>query len=202
MGWNSWDSYGTTVTEAQVKAGEAAYLRACASCHGRTLGGGLAPPLSGAGFGRSWRAPGVTLDDLFFVMRTTMPPRQSNVLTADERAAVFAYVLSYNGYPAGSSPLSANASALKDLRLEVVATPAEAAAPEPPAFVAGAAGVQPPPGGPGQAALNAAAASTDWLVHNHDYSGARYSPLDQINVANASRLAPVCIFQAGEADNF
>src|SRR4029079_17170691 len=148
------------------------------------------------------RTPGVTLDGLLFVMRTTMPPRQSNVLTADERAAVFAYVLSCNGYPAGPSPLSANASTLKDLRLDVVATRAEAAAPEPPAFVAGAAGVRPSPNGPDQAVLNAAAASTDWLVHNHDYSGARYSPLDQITVANASRLAPVCMFQVGEADNF
>src|SRR5262245_10747280 len=100
-------------TEAQVKAGEGAYLRACAACHGRTLAGGLAPPLAGAGFARSWRTPGVTLDDLFFVMRTTMPPRQSNALTADERTAVFAYILNYNGYPAGQSPLSANASALK-----------------------------------------------------------------------------------------
>ena len=97
-------------TEAQVKTGEAAYGRTCAACHGRTLAGGLAPPLSGAGFARSWRTPGVTLDDLFFVMRTTMPPRQSNALTADERAAVFAYILSYNGYPAGPSPLSSNAA--------------------------------------------------------------------------------------------
>jgi PQQ-dependent dehydrogenase (methanol/ethanol family) len=189
-------------TEAQVQAGEAAYLRACASCHGRTLAGGLAPPLSGPGFVRSWRIPGVTLDDLYFVMRTTMPPRQSNALTADERAAVFAYILSFNGYPAGSSPLSANATALKDLRLDVAAVPAETAAPEPPAFVEGAAGVRPAPGGPDQAMLNGAAASTDWLIHNHDYSGGRYSPLAQVTVANAPRLAPVCIFQVGETDNF
>src|SRR5438270_11431485 len=82
---------------AQAKSGEAVYNRACASCHGRTLGGGAAPPLSGPAFSRRWRDPRITLDDLFFVMRTTMPPRQSNALTADERVDVFAYILSVNG---------------------------------------------------------------------------------------------------------
>jgi len=71
-------------TDAQVKSGEQAYLRTCASCHGRALTGGTAPPLTGPAFARSWRDPRVTLDDLFFVMRTTMPPRKSNALTADE----------------------------------------------------------------------------------------------------------------------
>src|SRR5262249_57248444 len=73
---------------------------------------------------------------------------------------------------------------------------------DPPAFIPGAATAAPAPGGPDQNALNAAASSSDWLVHNHDYSGSRYSPLDQITPANASRLVPACIFQIGEPDNF
>ena len=68
-------------TAAQAKSGEEVYTRACASCHGRALTGTTAPPLTGAAFARSWRDPRVTLDDLFFVMRTTMPPRQSNALS-------------------------------------------------------------------------------------------------------------------------
>jgi PQQ-dependent dehydrogenase (methanol/ethanol family) len=188
-------------TDAQAKSGEAAYGRACASCHGPTLTGGSAPPLTGPGFARSWRDPRVTLDDLFFVMRTTMPPRQANALTADERVAVFAYILSANGYPAGSSALAMNTAALKELRLDSAATGAGARV-EPPAFIPGAPSAAAAANGPDQAALNAAGASTDWLVHNHDYSGTRHSPLDQITPANASRLVPVCIFQVGEPDNF
>src|SRR5512138_2603503 len=137
-------------TEAQVKTGEAVYARACASCHGRTLAGLTAPPLSGPAFGRNWRDPRVTLDDLFFVMRTTMPPRQSNALTAQERVDVFAYILSRNGYPAGPSPLAMDTARLRELRVDVAATAAGTARGEPPAFVAGAPSAASAPGGPDQ----------------------------------------------------
>jgi len=189
-------------TDAQAASGEAIYIRTCASCHGRTLGGGSAPALTGPSFARSWRDPRVTLDDLFFVMRTTMPPRQSNALTADERVAVFAYVLSVNGYPAGPSLLTLNTPALRTRSVDIAAAARAATPAEPPAFIAGASTVMPAAGGPDQATLNSAAASTDWLIHNHDYSGTRYSPLDQITRANASHLVPACIFQVGESDNF
>lgn len=189
-------------TAAQAKSGEVVYARACASCHGRTLTGGSAPALAGAAFARSWRDPRVTLDDLYFVMRTTMPPRQSNALSADDRAAVFAYVLSVNGYPAGPAPLSANADGLAKLPVDAVLAAAAAPRTEPPAFIGGAAGAAPAPGGPDQAALTAAERSSDWLIHNHDYSGTRFSPLDQITPENASRLVPACVLQIGEPDNF
>ena len=189
-------------TDTQAKDGEGVYTRTCAACHGNTLAGGAAPPLTGPAFGRSWGDPRVTLDDLFFVMRTTMPPRQSNALSAGERIAVFAYILKANGYPAGSTALTTDTPALKQRRLEVAASASANARVEPPAFVPGAAGAAPSAGGPDQMALNAAASSTDWLVHNHDYSGTRYSPLDQITAANASRLGAVCIFQVGQPDNF
>lgn len=57
--------------------------------------------------------------------------------------------------------------------------------------------------GPSQADLDAAFDnSRDWLYATHDYSGQRYVQLDQIDVANAGRLAPVCMFQLGEIDTF
>ena len=189
-------------TSAQAASGQAVYARACGSCHGPALGGGAAPPLSGPAFARSWRDPKITLDDLFFVMRTTMPPRQTNALSADERVAVFAYVLSVNGYPAGDVPLTTTTAALKTLTVDVAtAAPVVASAP-PPAFIGAAAGAAPAAGGPDQPALNSAASSTDWLIHNHDYTGSRYSPLDQITATNASRLVAACVFQVGETDNF
>ena len=92
---------------------------------------------------------------------------------------------------------------LKLAHLDIAAPPARAAGREaPPAFIAGAAGAAPAASGPDQATLNAAARSTDWLFHSHDYGGTRFSPLQDINASNAARLAPVCMFQMGERDNF
>src|SRR5262245_984874 len=188
-------------TEAQATNGKALYDRSCAGCHAATLSGGTAPPLTGAGFQASWRDPRVTLDDLFFIIRTTMPPRASDTLTAQEHAAVFAYILKTNGYPSGNAALNATSVDLKLQRLQVTVAPPPPR-PAPPAFIAGAAGAVAPNTGPDQAALTASARSTDWLFHTHDYSGTRFSPLDQINATSAARLAPSCMFQVGERDNF
>jgi alcohol dehydrogenase (cytochrome c) len=77
-----------------------------------------------------------------------------------------------------------------------------AAAPAP-LRVAGDAAAVPKGGGPTQEELNRAADSTrDWLYHTHDYSGARYVALDQINAGNAGQLRAVCVFQVGDEGNF
>jgi alcohol dehydrogenase (cytochrome c) len=189
-------------TQAQAKQGQEVYGRACASCHGATLTGGSAPALTGPAFERSWSDPRATLDDLFFVLRTTMPPRATNTLSAPERAAVFAYILANNGYSAGQATLTADSPQLRQERLHVVARPPEPARAAPPAFIAGAAGAAPAATGPDQPALNRSTESTDWLFHNHDYAGTRFSPLTEITPENAARLTPACLFQIGERDNF
>jgi alcohol dehydrogenase (cytochrome c) len=57
--------------------------------------------------------------------------------------------------------------------------------------------------GPSQDELNSAHKSTrDWLYHTHDYSGARFVQLTQINSDNASGLQVSCVFQVGEIGNF
>ena len=61
-------------TEAQAASGKRVYERSCAACHGAALLDGTAPRLSGPAFQASWGDPRVTLDDLFFIIRTTMPP--------------------------------------------------------------------------------------------------------------------------------
>jgi alcohol dehydrogenase (cytochrome c) len=188
-------------TEAQATAGKAIYEKSCASCHGAALSGGTAPALTGPAFQASWNDPRVTLDDLFFILRTTMPPRAADTLTPQDHAAVFAFVLRANGYSAGPTALSVNTVELKLQRLQVSVVPPPPP-PPPPAFIAGAAGAAPATTGPDQAALSAAERSTDWLFHTHDYQGTRFSPLDQINASNASRLGVACIFQVGERDNF
>ena len=188
-------------TEAQATSGEALYRRSCSSCHGTSLTGGTAPPLTGPAFENSWGDPRVTLEDLFFIMRTTMPPRASSSLSPAEHAAVFAYILKMSGYPSGASPVSADSRELKGARLQGVSAPRSARAAAP-AFLPAASGASHSDTGPDQATLTASSRSTDWLFHAHDYSGTRFSPLQEINITTAPRLAPACMFQVGERDNF
>jgi alcohol dehydrogenase (cytochrome c) len=188
-------------TDAQATSGEAVYRQSCASCHGASLTGATAPSLTGPRFEASWGDPRVTLADLFFIMRTTMPPSASSSLSAQDHAAVFAYMLKANGFPPGPSPLTAESAQLELEHLQAAGARAPAR-PAPPAFIPGSAGAAPATGGPDQTTLNASARSTDWLFNAHDYSGTRFSPLQEINTTTAARLVPACMFQVGERDNF
>ena len=186
-------------TDAQATAGESLYRRSCAGCHGVTLTGGTAPPLAGPAFETSWSDPRVTAADIFFIARTTMPPRASNTLTAQDHAAVFAYIPKMNGFPAGADALTATSEPLESAHLAIANRNARAAPPE---FIAGASGAGPATSGPDKATLTRASQSTDWLFHTHDYSGTRFSPLQEINATTAARLAPACLYQVGERDSF
>jgi alcohol dehydrogenase (cytochrome c) len=193
-------------TEAQVARGKAVYALSCAACHGATLGGGTAPALMGPAFELRWDHPQLTLDDLFYIVRTTMPPKAASSVTPADHAAVFAYLLQANGYHAGATPVSVGAAGLRSRPRWVNAsgsgTGEHARANGAPEFIPGDKNAAAPQGGPDQAMLSAASSSSDWLHYTHDYAGSRYSPLDQINAGNASRLAPACMFQVGETDNF
>src|SRR5438874_2370124 len=173
-------------TDAQAAMGETLYRQSCAACHGATLTGGTAPPLTGPTFDTSWSDPRVTIADVFFIARTTMPPRASNTLTAQDHAAVFAYLLKMNGFPAGATPLTATSEALESAHVSIANQAARPAAPE---FIPGAAAAAPAASGPDQAALTRASQSTDWLFHTHDYGGTRFSPLQQIDATTAARHA-------------
>jgi len=205
-------------TSAQAEQGEKLYAAHCAVCHGADLGGQSAPPLAGSRFEKNWIST-TTLDDLFFLMRTTMPLSMSKSLTAEQHAAVFAYVLQQNGYPAGNTPVQPDTPQLKTMRvltritslrtsggpapLFVPGDPKNNPAEPPPVFIPGDAKALPAPRGPTQEQLNAAAHSGhDWLYHTHDYSGARFAPLNQIDSTNAKRMQVVCAFQVGEFANF
>src|SRR5439155_27110453 len=45
--------------------------------------------------------------------------------------------------------------------------------------------------------LNAREEPQNWLTYYGAYDGQRYSPLDQINKGNVSKLTPARVFQAG-----
>ncbi len=173
--------------------------------------GGSAGPLAGPAFAAAWTMGGfvgewadsqLTVDDLDFIIRTTMPKGGAGRMSAEEHTAVLAYILQQNGYRAGPTPLRAGSPLMKQSRLRFGTAEGVASAP-PPLRIAGDPAAIPKGGGPTQEELSRAAASTrDWLYHTHDYSGARYVALDQINSSNAGQLRALCVFQVGEEGNF
>jgi alcohol dehydrogenase (cytochrome c) len=138
-----------------------------------------------------------------------MPPGASTSLSVGDHASVVAYILQNNGYTPGTTTLALGSKGLDEHflwagkyqssygrsdQLAAVASRDD--------FISGDSRTGLQSDGPDQAALNGASNSTEWLIHSHDYAGTRYSPLNQINVDNASRLAPACVFQMGETGNF
>lgn len=97
----------------QAVRGQALYRDRCASCHGATLGGGLAPPLAGDGFSSNWS--GQPLSELVGKIQNTMPANDPGQLTAPQAADLTAYVLQVGRFPAGTADLSADESSLKQI---------------------------------------------------------------------------------------
>lgn len=191
-----------TFTQTQASEGGRIYSQKCASCHGARLDDGVAPPLVGAKFLDTWTAPGRTLDDLFFIVQTTMPKNEGGTLPLGQYVAVLAHMLERNGYRAGDRPLSTEQSALASVRLVRPTTSSDEKKAPPPDYIAGTGGTTPKATGPTHDELLAASTGRDWLMHTHDYSGTRYSPLTQITSANANQLRVVCAYQVGETGNF
>ncbi len=190
------DRVGFTVDQAT--RGRAHYAAQCAACHGPKLEGGAAPPLAGAGFARVWGQPSRSVDDLFYVIRTTMPRPRVGSLTADQYLEIVAYLLEQNGMAAGPTPLAAT-PALASLRLPV-GVPGPTARPKETVLIGDRS--VPRGTGPTQADLNQAATSQSWPYHTHDYSGTRHSPASEIQVANAPALTVVCAYQLGDMNFF
>lgn len=94
-------------TDAQATRGEKVFIRACAECHSHalaeTVGDGTAPSLIGEDFSFRWM--GSSLAYLFDTIRQTMPEAAPNSLDPREYAAVTAYLLKLNKYPAGAAEL-------------------------------------------------------------------------------------------------
>ncbi len=105
----TWDS---VFTAEQAARGQAAYGRTCSRCHQPALGGAdQSPPLTGGGFLSSWN--GQTLGDLHDRVRSSMPTDDPGIYSRQDVADVIAYVLSFNGYPSGTSELPVDDGALR-----------------------------------------------------------------------------------------
>lgn len=114
-------------TPAQAARGQAIFDLQCRSCHGPTLGGGLGPPLAGAGFLSVWATS--SLADLVDKIQHTMPANTPGTLSRGQATDLVTHVLRTNGFNPGAADLKPDDS-LKQIAL--VAPPAPANAPASP----------------------------------------------------------------------
>ena len=158
----------------------------------------------GGQFRGQWLETDFTVDDLFYVIRTTMPPGAAKSMSAEEQLEVLTYILQQNGFPAGPETLVVDSPRLTETSLGFT-SPANETKREPsPQLIKGEAKHVPAAGlGPNQDQLNSAEQSTrNWLYHTHNYSGTRFVQLNQVNSDNAKDLQVSCVFQVGENSNF
>jgi mono/diheme cytochrome c family protein len=101
-------------TDDQAKQGKAQYIQNCANCHMDDLSGsGQAVALVGDAFTQTWE--GETVDDLFELTYTTMPPDKPGQISPGAILDVVAYLLQSNQFPAGKDELKNDPEALKNI---------------------------------------------------------------------------------------
>ena len=114
-----WDG---VYSEAQAARGKALYDAQCAYCHQPDLRGqGFAPALVEDVFTIRWQDG--NLGDLLTIVKVTMPQDKPASLTDDETAAIAAYLLQANRYPAGQQELRPDPAALKEVVFKRPGTP-------------------------------------------------------------------------------
>jgi mono/diheme cytochrome c family protein len=107
----AWDG---VYSEAQAARGKVVYEAQCAFCHQSDLRGqGFAPALIEDAFTSRWQDG--NLGDLFTIVKVTMPQDNPASLTDDENAAIVAYLLQANRYPAGQHELGPVPAVLKEI---------------------------------------------------------------------------------------
>jgi mono/diheme cytochrome c family protein len=102
---------------AQATRGKALYDDKCSACHVGDLSGGgdgMASPLAGADFLKTW--DGKSLGD-FFAQVQRMPMGEEKTMTDAQRADVVAYILQFNKMPAGQAELKGDPAALKPIKI-------------------------------------------------------------------------------------
>jgi len=103
----------------QAKNGERVYQAQCATCHGADLHSTEpeAPDLTDGAFKFGWQ--GKTIADRFEQIRSTMPPNKARSLDDQTYVDIVAYLLQFNGLPAGNQKLAPDIRTLEQIVIEV-----------------------------------------------------------------------------------
>ncbi|MFT4813787.1 MAG: alcohol dehydrogenase (cytochrome c) [Paracoccaceae bacterium] len=182
----------STFTQAQYERGETVYQQECALCHGQNLDDGVANTLRGQTFRKTWSRLGVTVADLYNRIANTMPPGQLGELSESENVDVLAYILGSNNVLQGTQELNVEYDYLSAIQISRGDEELDIAA----NFIGGLYGLEPTGSGPSFTDLLAAAGNAkDWLYHNHNYQGTRYSALTEIDRSNVTGLQQRCAYQ-------
>src|SRR5262249_23240883 len=108
----TWDS---VYSDSQALRGDTLYHTTCVRCHGETLAGtDSAVSLAGNDFMLNW--DGLTLDQLYDKMLTTMPSDNPKSLPSSKIIDILAFVLSKNAFPSGKAALPDDVTTLKDIK--------------------------------------------------------------------------------------
>lgn len=94
-------------TSAQVTLGQRVYTQNCQGCHGDKLQGSRAPALVGEKFLDRWADGKRPAADLHGYIAKNMPRNKPGSLSTAQALNVTAFVLSRNGYKAGTRALTA-----------------------------------------------------------------------------------------------
>ena len=103
---------------AQAVRGSDAYLTSCAHCHATDLQGDVRkeiPSLAESDFFVRWQNR--SLGELFERISQDMPQDKPGTLQPRQYADILAYILSVNGFSAGTLELPADAARLKQIEL-------------------------------------------------------------------------------------
>jgi mono/diheme cytochrome c family protein len=88
---------GKPVPSGDVTTGQNIFNAVCFACHASDLGGGRAPPLTGAGFFKEWG--GRSAGELSDFIQNRMPQDDPGALSARGARAVVAYIVAYANRP-------------------------------------------------------------------------------------------------------
>jgi quinoprotein glucose dehydrogenase len=110
-----WDG---VFSKAQAERGKNAYQASCATCHGDDLVAvdPEAPSLTGPRFKAEWI--GKTIGERFQLARDTMPSNDPGSLDDKTYVDIMAFILDFNGYPAGARELEPDVDALGRIVIE------------------------------------------------------------------------------------
>ena len=94
-------------TKEQAAKGAQIYAQNCVACHGENLQGTAAPSVAGTDFLQTAKRNSWTLSIVRYIVFKLMPRNAPSTLSPEESAAVMAYLLASDCYPAGTTPFPA-----------------------------------------------------------------------------------------------